>query len=95
MAKTEVQKSARAVVLLSGGLDSTSLAVIARDLVPPGDLQAFTTVYDSLIPDEERRYSTLAAASLGIPIQHLSADRRERFPRRRFRGTADHLACHR
>jgi asparagine synthase (glutamine-hydrolysing) len=65
----------RVSISMSGGLDSTSLAVAARKLLPqPGSVQAFTTVYDSLIPDEERRYSTLAASSLGIPIQHLSAD---------------------
>jgi len=62
-------------ISMSGGLDSTSLAVVARDLLPEREaVQAFTTVYDSLIPDEERHYSTLAATSIGIPIQHLSAD---------------------
>jgi len=63
----------RVSISMSGGLDSTSLAVVARDLLPE-NIHAFTTVYDSLIPDEERRYSTLAASSLGIPIQHLKAD---------------------
>ena len=65
----------RVSLSMSGGLDSTSLAAVARELLPqPGDVQAFATVYDSLIPDEERHYSTLAASSLGIPIHHLSAD---------------------
>ena len=64
----------RVAISMSGGLDSTSLAVVARGLLEPAKVQAFTTVYDSLIPDQERHYSTIAAASLGIPIQHLNAD---------------------
>jgi len=62
----------RVAIMMSGGLDSTSLAAIARNHSP---VHAFTVVYDSLIPDEERRYSTLAANHLGIPITHLNADR--------------------
>ena len=63
----------RVAISMSGGLDSTSLAAIGRDHVK--DVHGFTVVYDSLIPDEERHYSTLAANHLGIPITHLSADR--------------------
>src|SRR6185369_12697992 len=40
----------------------------------PAAVHAFSTVYDKLIPDEERHYSTLAASHLRIPIHHLSAD---------------------
>jgi asparagine synthase (glutamine-hydrolysing) len=58
-------------VSMSGGLDSTSLAAIASEYSTVG---AFAVVYDNLIPDEERHYSGLAAAHLGIPITHLSAD---------------------
>jgi len=73
----------RVSISMSGGLDSTSLAVVARDLLQePPKVHAFTTVYDSLIPDEERHYSALAAASLGIPIQHLSADNYSLFEER-------------
>ena len=63
----------RVAISMSGGLDSTSLAAIAREQIR--DVHAFTVVYDSLIPDEERHYSTLAAKHLQIPITHLSADR--------------------
>jgi asparagine synthase (glutamine-hydrolysing) len=48
----------------------------------PENVHAFTTVYDNLIPDEERRYSTLAASSLGIAIQHLKADEYSLFEER-------------
>ena len=65
----------RVSISMSGGLDSTSLAAIARELLPqPGAVHAFSTVYDKLIPDEERHYCTLAASHLRIPIHHLAAD---------------------
>jgi asparagine synthase (glutamine-hydrolysing) len=60
-------------VLMSGGVDSTTLAAVARDLLrerPAGfHLQAFTSVYDELIPDSERYYAGLAAAHLNIQIR--------------------------
>jgi len=61
----------RVAVSMSGGLDSTSLAAIARHYSTVG---AFAVVYDTLIPDQERHYSSLAAEHLRIPITHLSAD---------------------
>jgi len=61
----------RVAISMSGGLDSTSLAAIASK---HAEVAGFTVVYDSLIPDEERRYSSLAAKHLGIPITHLNAD---------------------
>ena len=63
----------RVAIMMSGGLDSTSIAAIARNQLK--DVQACTVVYDSLIPDEERHYSTVAANHLGISIEHLNADR--------------------
>ena len=61
----------RVAISMSGGLDSTSLAAIASK---HAEVAGFTVVYDSLIPDQERHYSTLAANHLGIPITHLNAD---------------------
>lgn len=73
----------RVSISMSGGLDSTSVAAIARDLLQqtpgPAVIQAYSTVYDELIPDEERHYSTIAASSIGIPIHHLSADKYQLF----------------
>jgi asparagine synthase (glutamine-hydrolysing) len=63
----------RVSVSMSGGLDSSSLAVIARDLLH--QVKGFSNVYDKLIPDEERHYSTLAASGIGIPIHHNDADK--------------------
>jgi asparagine synthase (glutamine-hydrolysing) len=60
-------------VLMSGGLDSTTVAASAqRSLARNGSesrLCAYTEVFDSLIPHEERRYAELAAKTLEIPIQ--------------------------
>ena len=63
----------RVAVSMSGGLDSTSLAAVACD--SSADVHACTVVYDHLIPDEERHYSTVAANHLGIPISYVVADR--------------------
>ena len=64
-------------VSMSGGLDSTSLAAVAQDLLRNdrgSSIHACTNVYDKLFDDEERHYSTLAAKALGIQIVHLPAD---------------------
>lgn len=65
-------------VSMSGGLDSTSVAAVACDLLrrqsDHAHLRAYAVVYDRLIPDEERRFSTLAASALQIPITHFPAD---------------------
>lgn len=59
-------------VFMSGGLDSTLLAATAQRMLEPysaaDPVKAFTYVYDSLIPDVERRYAEAAARHLGIPI---------------------------
>lgn len=63
----------RVAISMSGGLDSTSLAAIASE--HGATVHAFSVVYDSLIPDQERYYSMAAAEYLNIPITHVSADR--------------------
>ena len=66
----------RLAVSMSGGLDSTSLAAVARtQFKNNAAVQAFTVVYDTLVPDHERHYSSLAAEHLGIAITHINADR--------------------
>ena len=62
----------RVAISMSGGLDSTSLAAIASEHT---SVAGFTVVYDTLIPDEERHYSDLAAKYLRFPVTHLNADR--------------------
>lgn len=64
----------RAAVLMSGGVDSTALAAVAaslqRERSADGSLRAITSTYERLIADPERRYASLAAAHLGLPITY-------------------------
>jgi asparagine synthase (glutamine-hydrolysing) len=65
----------RVAVVMSGGLDSPGVAASARQVLGTGgEIKAFTIVYDWLIPDEERAYSSLVADWLHIPIEHVPAD---------------------
>jgi len=67
-------RSDRVAVSMSGGLDSTSVAAIACERLGSEKVNACAVVYDQLLPDEERYYSTLAAKHLRIPITHVVAD---------------------
>jgi asparagine synthase (glutamine-hydrolysing) len=75
----------RTLLCFSGGLDSTSVAALARERsVSRGrsvQFQAVTSVYDSLIPDREREYAAVAAQHLRIPVAYLGADHYELFER--------------
>ena len=65
-------------VFMSGGLDSPTVAATAHRILSasgsPFDLRAHTVVFDRIVPDEERRYSQLAADAIGIPIHHYPFD---------------------
>ena len=65
-------------VLMSGGLDSPTIAASARRVFSSrgtaSGLRAYTDVYDRLIPHEERRYATLVADALQIPIEFRVGD---------------------
>lgn len=67
-------------VFMSGGLDSSMLAATAQEVLRGGvnadPVQAFTFVYDSLIPDQERKYASMVAEHLGIPIRYYVQDER-------------------
>jgi asparagine synthase (glutamine-hydrolysing) len=68
----------RVSISLSGGLDSSSVAVVAREVAaaqsPPVQLRAGTLVADKLIPDRERHFAGLVAEALDIPIDFQPAD---------------------
>jgi asparagine synthase (glutamine-hydrolysing) len=73
----------RAGILLSGGMDSATVATTARDLSAGGahDLRAYTAIYKSLIPDEEGDYARAVAEFLKIPIQFMAMDAVKPFER--------------
>ncbi len=74
-----------AAIWMSGGLDSSTVAAFARELQvkqgKPAHLQAYTVVYDRLIPDDERYYAGLVAKALDIPIRFFAADDYKLFER--------------
>src|SRR5262245_52389161 len=65
-------------VLMSGGLDSSSVVAttkrLAQERSEPLQIHAHTAVYDRLMPDRERHFSGLVARHLDIPIHYLAAD---------------------
>ena len=75
----------RAGILLSGGLDSGTVAATARELSRrvggTPDLRAYTVVYESLFPDEEGAYARETANFLNIPIQFIPMDNVQPFER--------------
>jgi asparagine synthase (glutamine-hydrolysing) len=67
-------RTRRVGVLMSGGLDSPTLAAVALSVLRERSndffLVAITSVYDRLIPDAERYYAGLVANYLNIPIRY-------------------------
>ncbi len=65
-------------ILLSGGLDSGSIAATAREISANSGgspkLHAYTVVYNSLIPDRDGSQARKTAEHLGIPIRCLAVD---------------------
>lgn len=59
-------------IMMSGGLDSPAVAAAAVQL--GASTSAFTSVYDRLIPDQERYYAGLVADHIGIPIYYNVRD---------------------
>ncbi|MFZ0521127.1 MAG: asparagine synthase C-terminal domain-containing protein [Candidatus Acidiferrales bacterium] len=75
----------RVGILLSGGLDSATIAVTARELSgsPDGslDLRAYTVVYESLIPNQDGRHARELAEFLKIPLRCIPMDELQPFER--------------
>jgi asparagine synthase (glutamine-hydrolysing) len=71
-------------VFMSGGLDSTAVAAIAKQTarrMSGLQIHAYTTVYDHLLIDPERHYAGLAAEALAIPIHYNVVDNYRLFER--------------
>jgi asparagine synthase (glutamine-hydrolysing) len=75
----------RTGILLSGGLDSGTVAATARALSGGAggspELLAYTVVYESLLPDEEGAHARKTAEFLNIPIQFIPMDNVQPFDR--------------
>jgi asparagine synthase (glutamine-hydrolysing) len=73
----------RVGILLSGGLDSSSVAAVAKEMSRKSgqttDIRAYTTVFNTSVPDEEGRYSKETGNFLGIPIEFQVLDKAELF----------------
>ncbi len=72
-------RTSRAVIFMSGGLDSTSVAALARE-VPGVSLRAHSMGYARLFQDRERPLSQVAADALGIPLTQQVLDDYPPFP---------------
>ena len=65
-------------ILLSGGLDSTSLAATTKEISANNGgiphIHTYTALYESLIPDREIDYASDAAKFLGVPNRRIPMD---------------------
>ena len=68
------ERADTAAILLSGGMDSTTLAVAARRAMPGVALRAFTFTYPTLAPSDDDTLSVAVAARLGLPHEIVSLD---------------------
>jgi asparagine synthase (glutamine-hydrolysing) len=72
-------------ILLSGGLDSSSVAAVAKEVAgrkaQASKIRGYTYVYESLIPDLEGDYAREVGEFLGIPVQFVAMDEAQLFER--------------
>lgn len=71
-------RTGRVGILLSGGLDSSSVATVAQELrkekYPALQLHAFTSIYERLIPDRDEPAARMVATALQIPLHCWTVD---------------------
>jgi len=72
-----------ACIFMSGGLDSPTVAASAQRVASRSGgatrLWAYSQVFDSLIPHDERHYAGLVAQALALPIEYRADDQRRLF----------------
>lgn len=68
-------RSSEVSLSMSGGLDSSMIAAIAKQKRSSGsgELKAYCVLYESAFQDDERRYASEVADALGIHIDFLDA----------------------
>jgi asparagine synthase (glutamine-hydrolysing) len=73
----------RVGLLLSGGLDSSSIAAAARELSAKSPystgIRCYTHVYESLIPDREGEYAREVGDFLRLPVKIMASDQTQLF----------------
>jgi asparagine synthase (glutamine-hydrolysing) len=73
----------RVGILLSGGMDSSSIAAVAKEVLQQSDqktdIRGYTHVYESLIPHNDGEYASEAGKFLGIPIRRIPMDQTQVF----------------
>jgi asparagine synthase (glutamine-hydrolysing) len=78
-------RSDRVGILLSGGLDSSSVAAVAKEIAGKSaaatDIQGYTYVYESLIPDQEGEHAREVGRFLGVPVKLMAMDEAQLFER--------------
>ena len=72
-------RTSSVAISMSGGMDSTSIAAIAKQLqnehkIPLTQFNAITNVFDHTLPCNERYYSGMVADYLNIPIHYTVCD---------------------
>ncbi len=75
----------RVGILLSGGLDSSSVATVAKEVSAKGspstEIRAYTHVFKSLISDREGDYAGEVGEFLRIPVKFIDVDGGQLFER--------------
>jgi asparagine synthase (glutamine-hydrolysing) len=76
-------RTERVGLLLSGGLDSSSVAAVAKELSAKGaqtsDIRCYTHVFESLIPDREGEYAREVGEFLRLPVKFMTSDQTRLF----------------
>lgn len=73
-------------ISMSGGLDSPAVASVAAQT--HCDLSAYCVVYDGAFADDERKYASLVAEALKIPIEFLDGNKINQTTNNRVMGVA-------
>lgn len=72
-------------ILLSGGLDSSAVAAVAKEVAgrsaPSTEIMGYTFVYKWLIPDREGDYASEVSEFLRIPVKFIAMDEAQPFAR--------------
>lgn len=78
-------RTERVGILLSGGLDSSSVAAVAKGIGTKNaqftEIRGYTYVYEWLIPDREGDYAREVSEFLRIPVKFIGMDEAELFSR--------------